>query len=63
MKKAIKKIIVAILTIIACISFVLMLGQNPDGSVNLLWNFGWMASLALSAKALDKLGVFNETIN
>lgn len=61
MKKAIKKIIVAILTIIACLSVILMCAERPDGSINLLWSFGWLTALVLSAKTLDKMGVFGST--
>jgi hypothetical protein len=61
MKKTIKKIIEVILTIIACISFVLMFGERPDGSANLPWTFGWMAALAICAKILEKMGVFGKS--
>lgn len=60
MKKAIKKIIVVILTIIACLSFNLMCAERPDGSVCLPWTLGWMAALVISTKILDKMGVFKE---
>lgn len=55
MKKTIKKIVEAILTIIACVSFVLMCGEKADGSICFAWNFGWLASLAISAKLLEKM--------
>ena len=58
--KAVKKIIIAIVTIIACVSFVLMVAERPDGSICLPWSLGWMAALAISAKCLDWLGVFKE---
>ena len=60
MKKKVKKIVEVILTIIACLSFVLMTGETTDGSVCLLWNFGWMAALAISARLLDKMGTFDK---
>lgn len=60
MKKTIKKITEAILLVIACLSFVLMCGEKPDGSICLTWSLGWMAAFAVSAKILDKMGAFNE---
>ena len=60
MKKTIKKIIVAILTIIASLSIILMMAERPDGSISLTWSLAWMAVFAISAKILDKMGVFNE---
>ena len=60
MKKSVKKIIEVILTIIACVSFILMLGERPDGSICLPWTFGWMAALAVSAIILDKMGAFKK---
>lgn len=60
MKKAIKKIIEVVLTTIVCVSFVLMLAETPEGGVCLPWNLGWMAALAVSAKLLDKMGVFKK---
>ena len=58
MKKTIKKIIEVILTIIAGLSFILMIAERPDGSMCLPWTLGWMAALAVSAILLDKMGVF-----
>jgi hypothetical protein len=58
MKKAIKKIVEVILTIIACVSLILMLGEQPDGGICLPWNLGWLAALAVSSILLDKMGVF-----
>ena len=58
--KAIKKIVVAILTIIASLSIILMMAERPDGSISLTWSLTWMAVFAISAKTLDKMGVFNE---
>lgn len=60
MKKSVRKIIVAILTIIMCLSLILMVAERPDGSISLTWSFGWMAALVISAKILDKMGVFGE---
>lgn len=59
MKQAIKKIIEVILTIIACVSFILMFGERVDGSFSLAWNGGWMAALAISSWLLGKMGVFD----
>lgn len=58
--KAIKKIIVAILTIIASLSIILMMAERPDGSVSLTWSLAWMAVFAISAKTLDRMGIFKE---
>ena len=60
MKKVVKKIIEVILTIIACVSFVLMCGERPDGSIDLPWTLGWLAALVLSAKCLDWMGAFKK---
>ena len=60
MKKSVRKIIVAILTIIMCLSLILMVAERPDGSISLTWSLGWMAALVISAKILDKMGVFGE---
>ena len=60
MKKVVKKIIEVILTIIACVSFVLMCGERPDGSICLPWTLGWLAALVISAKCLDWMGVFKK---
>ena len=58
MKKSIKKIIEAVLTIIACLSFILMCAERPDGSICLPWTLGWLAALTISAFLLDKMGAF-----
>ena len=60
MKRTIKKIIEAILTIIACLSFILMCGEKPDGSICLPWTLGWLAALVVSSLLLDKMGAFNK---
>lgn len=60
MRKVIKKIIEVILTIIACVSFVLMCGERPDGSICLPWTLSWLAALVISAKCLDWMGVFKK---
>ena len=56
--KAIKKIVEVVLTIIACLSIILMVAEKPDGSICLPWSLGCMAVLAISAKILDKMGAF-----
>lgn len=60
MKKYIKKIVEVILTIIACVSFILMVAERPDGGICLPWNLGWLAALAVSAILLDKMGAFKK---
>ena len=62
MKKSIKKIIVAILTIIACLSLILMCAERPDGSICLPWTMGCMAALVISGKLMDKMGVFDKSL-
>ena len=62
MKKSIKKIVEVILAIVFCIAFVLMFAEKKDGSICLPWTLGCIATLAISAKILDKMGVF-ETNN
>ena len=59
MKKTIKKIIEAILIIIACVALVLMTGQAEKESTQLLWSLGWMAVLAIDCKILDRMGAFD----
>ena len=63
MRKVIKKTIEVIITIIACVAFVLMAGERPDGSVCIPWTFGWMAVFAVCAVILGKMGVFNRQTN
>ena len=58
--KAIKKIIKVILMIIVCVSFLLMGAETKDGGICLLWNLGWMAALAISAKLLERMGTFDK---
>jgi len=60
MKKTIKKIIEAILTIIACLSFILMCAERPDGSICLPWSLGWLSAFTISAIILDKMGAFKK---
>jgi len=59
--KALKKIIMMILTVIACLSIILMCAERPDGSISLTWSLGWMAALVVSTKLLDKMGVFDRS--
>lgn len=59
--KALKKIIMVILTIIACLSIILMCAERPDGSISLTWSLGWMAALMVSTKLLDRMGVFDRS--
>lgn len=54
-----RKIIEAILTIIACIAFVLMTGQTQNSSLQVLWTLGWAAVLAGCCRGLEKMGKFN----
>lgn len=61
MKKKMHKIIEVVLTIIACLSIILMVAERPDGSISLTWSLGWMAALAVSAKLLDKMGAFDKS--
>lgn len=60
MRTTIKRIIEAILAVIACVSFVMMTGEAADGSVSLPWSLSWLAVLAVCCKILDKMGVFGE---
>ena len=60
MKKVIKQSIEVILTIIACVSFILMFGENPDGSICLPWSLGWMAAFVASSLILGMMGFFKE---
>lgn len=60
MKKAIKKLVEIILTIIAGISLILACAETTDGTISMTWSLGWMAVLAISAKLLDKMGAFDK---
>ena len=60
MKKVVKKAVEVILTIIACVSFILMYAETPDGGICLPWNLGWMAAFAISAKLLERMGAFEK---
>ena len=58
--KTIKSIAEVILTIVAGVAFVLMFGGNPDGTLNLIWSFGWLAVLVGCGYILDKMGVIRK---
>lgn len=60
MKKAIKKLVEIILTIIAGISLILACAEKSDGGICLPWNLGWMAAFAISAKLLERMGAFEK---
>ena len=60
MKKVVKKAVEVILTIIACVSFILMTAERPDGSCCLPWTLGWLSALVVSSLILDKMGVFKK---
>lgn len=60
MKKVVKKAVEVILTIIACVSFILMSAERPDGSCCLPWTLGWLSALVVSSIMLDKMGVFKK---
>lgn len=59
MRKTIDKIARAALMAAACVSLVMMTCETSDGSTSLLWSLGWMAALAASVKALDRMGAFD----
>ena len=60
MKKVVKKAVEVILTIIACVSFILMYAETPEGGICLPWNLGWMAALVVSSRLLDKMGALKK---
>ena len=60
MKKVVKKAVEVILTIIACVSFILMTAERPDGSCCIPWTLGWLSALVVSSLLLDKMGVFKK---
>lgn len=60
MKKVVKKAVEVILTIIACVSFILMTAERPDGSCCLPWTLGWLSALMVPSIILDKMGVFKK---
>lgn len=62
MKKVLKKFFVVVFATVACASVILMCAENADGSINLPWSLGWLAALILSAKILEKLGVFGREV-
>lgn len=60
MKKVVKKAFEVILTIIACVLFILMTAERPDGSCHLPWTLGCLSALVVSSIILDKMGVFKK---
>jgi len=60
MKQIVIKIYKVTLMVIACLSFILMCAETPDGGICLPWNLGWMAALAVSSILLDKMGAFDK---
>ena len=60
--KAIKTILKVILTIIACLSLIFICAETTDGTISLTWTLGWMAALAISARLLERMGAFDQTI-
>lgn len=58
MKKSVKQIAKVALTIIACLSFIMLFAERTDGSICLSWTIGCVASLAISTRLLGKLGAF-----
>lgn len=50
-----KKIISTILIVVAVIAIILMCGENPDGSVNLLWSGCWLAVFVIASILWSKL--------
>lgn len=60
MKKVVKKAVEVILTIISCVSFILMTAVRPDGGICLPWTLGWLSALVVSSRLLDKMGVFKK---
>lgn len=62
MKKAIKKFIEVILTIIACLSFVLMVGEKADGTPCVAWTLGCLAVLVISGYILGRMGAFKNVL-
>ena len=60
MKKVLKKSVEVILTIIICMSLVLMMGETPDGGICLPWALGWMAALVVSCLIMGKMGMFDK---
>jgi len=50
-----KKILSNILLVIAVIALILTCAENADGSINVLWTFGWLGVLVLSAIGWQKL--------
>ena len=59
MKKYIKKSIEVILTLIACVSLILLVAERPDGTMCLPWTLGWTATLVICAKILSRMGAFS----
>lgn len=62
MKKVIKKAVEVFLTIVACMSFILMCAEKPDGAICLPWTLGWLTALVVSAKTLQKMGAFKKEV-
>lgn len=62
MKKLIRKAVEVILTIVAVVSFILMVAERPDGSICLPWSLGWLTALVVSSAILNKMGVFKKSL-
>ena len=60
MKKALKKIIVALLTIIAAVAFILCTAEADTSLTQFLLTGGCMAAIYICYRLLDKIGVFSE---
>ena len=61
MKQIVIKIYKVTLMVIACLSFILMCAETPDGGICLPWTLGWMAALAISTKHLERMGAFDRS--
>lgn len=57
--KAFKSILKGILTIGVIAGFILMIGENEDGSCNIAWSLSWFAEMVFCGWLLVKL--FPET--
>ena len=60
MKKALKKIVLVVVTILACLSFVMMTAEAETATLQLLVTGGSMAIFYGCYKILDKMGVLND---
>lgn len=60
MKKGFKGLAIIVLSIVACVAFILMLGETESGGTQALVSLSSLAILCICSYLLKRLGVFDE---